>query len=448
MPDLRRRQRSRPARRPIRTTRPRHVAAWAGDTAHAIPAQDLAAIGRPSEGAVSARWQAGPAGRRRLRGAAWWRAQARGLVPPRLPIDGRERLRVVAGVGLGLLISGLLCQGLAGPGHAAWLVAPLGASAVLVFGVPASPLAQPWSVLGGNTLSALVGIACVNLLPLPLPWAAALATALAVGLMLLTRSLHPPGGAAALLTVLGGVSDWQFAVFPVALNSLLLVAAGIAYNQATGRRYPHAALPTPPADTSAGTAPDTPRFTEADLDAVLRRYNQVLDLPRDDLRQLIEQAELRAHRRRLSDLRCRDVMTPHPLTVAFGDALQEAWALLQDHRIKALPVVDRTRRIVGILTLADFLRAAQLDVHLGFDEKIRRLLRPSPGTHADKPETVGQIMTRQVRVVSADHSLADLVPIFSSTGHHHIPIIDHDGRLVGIVTQTDLVNALLSVDPA
>lgn len=373
------------------------------------------------------------------------------MLPPRLAIDGRERLRVVAGVGLGLLLTGLLCQALAGH-HAAWLVAPLGASAVLVFGVPASPLAQPWSVLGGNTLSALVGIACVKLLPLllplPLPWLAALGTALAVGLMLVSRCLHPPGGAAALLAVLGGVQDWQFALFPVALNSLLLVLAGIAYNQATGRRYPHlpqVAAPAGPAETAA--AGGGPRFTEADLDAVLQRYNQVLDVPRDDLRQLIEQAELRAHHRRLTDLRCRDVMTPHPITVEFGDALQEAWTLLQDHRIKALPVVDRMRRIVGILTLADFLRAAQLDLHPGFDEKIRRLLRPSPGTHADKPETVGQIMTRQVRVVSADRSLAELVPIFSSTGHHHIPIIDADSRLVGIVTQTDLVNALLSVDP-
>lgn len=381
-----------------------------------------------------------------------WRGALQALRPAPLAIDARERLRVVAGVGLGLALVALLCQALAGPqGWAArlgspvlatlpWLVAPLGASAVLVFGVPASPMAQPWAVVGGNTVSALAGIACVHALPSPV-LAAPAAVALAVGLMLALRCLHPPGGAAALLMVLGGVGTWRFAAFPVALNSLLLVAGGIAYNQATGRRYPHPqreAAPAVPARATQG-----PYFSEADLDAVLARYNQVLDLPRDDLHQLLEDAELQAHGRRLASLRCADIMTREPLTVGFGSPLQEAWALLRSRQVKALPVVDRQRRVVGIVTLADFLRSADLDLHQGFDDRLRRLIRATPASHSSKHEVVGQIMSRQVRVASVDRSLAELVPIFSSTGHHHIPIIDADGRLVGIVTQTDLVRALV-----
>lgn len=382
-----------------------------------------------------------------LLSASAWRGLFRALKPAPLAIDARERLRVVVGAGLGLALVGLLCRSLGAGWNLPWLVAPLGASAVLVFGVPASPLAQPWSVLGGNTVSALVGIAGVHWLlapGLPAPLAAALATALAIGLMIGLRCLHPPGGAAALLTVLGGVADWHFAAFPIALNSLLLVLAGMAYNQATGRRYPHAPAATPAA---APARPADPRFSEADLDAALSHYNQVLDIPRDDLQQLLEQAELHAHGRRLGALRCRDVMTPDPLCVEFGSSLQDAWALLRKHRIKALPVVDRRRRIVGIVTLADFLRAADLDLHAGFDHKLRQLIRATPGVHSDKPEVVGQIMTRTVRVASADRSLAELVPVFSSTGHHHIPIIDGGERLVGIVTQTDLVKALLRFGP-
>ncbi|UUZ55438.1 HPP family protein [Massilia sp. H-1] len=57
---------------------------------------------------------------------------------------------------------------LAGRGLAAWLIAPMGASAVLLFCLPASPLAQPWAVIGGNLVSALVGVACARLLPDPL----------------------------------------------------------------------------------------------------------------------------------------------------------------------------------------------------------------------------------------------------------------------------------------
>ncbi|HSW04804.1 HPP family protein [Aquabacterium sp.] len=391
-----------------------------------------------------------------------WRQWLQALRPAPLKIDARERLRVVLGAGLGLLLAGGLCRWLGGPSDLAWLVAPLGASAVLVFGVPASPLAQPWAVLGGNTVSALVGIFSVHWLAppalqaasaaqavagLPTPVVAAVGTALAIGAMLALRCLHPPGGAAALLTVLGGVTDWRFALFPVALNSLLLVAAGMVYNPLTGRRYPHAQR-EPAAAAGGALLATPPRFTEADLDAALAQYNQVLDVPRDDLQHLLEQAELQAHGRRLAALRCSDVMTRGPICVEFGSPLQEAWSLLRRHRIKALPVVDKRHRVVGIVTLADFLRAADLDVYDGFDDKLKRLIRATPGVHSDKPEVVGQIMTRQVRVASADRSLAELVPIFSSTGHHHIPIISGGERLVGIVTQTDLVVALLRSEPS
>ena len=62
--------------------------------------------------------------------------------------------------------------------------------------------------------------------------------------------------------------------------------------------------------------------------------------------------------------------------------------------------------------------------------------------HTTKPEAVGQIMCAQVHVASADRSVAELMPIFSEDGRHHIPIIDADNRLVGIITQSDFVRAL------
>jgi CBS domain-containing membrane protein len=103
-------------------------------------------------------------------------------------------------------------------------------------------------------------------------------------------------------------------------------------------------------------------------------------------------------------------------------------------------------RIVGIVTLADFLKAADLNVHRGFDARLRNLIRLTPGAHAAKPEVVGQIMSRKVRVTSGERHLADLVPLFGSTGHHHIPVIGDDERLVGIITQSDVVAALSAPD--
>lgn len=360
------------------------------------------------------------------------------LRPAPLAVDARERLRVVLGAGLGVLLAGLLTHLFDGS-NLPWLVAPLGASAVLVFGVPASPLAQPWAVVGGNTVSALVGIACMNWLPLPPVGIAAAAVALAIGVMFALRCLHPPGGAAALLMVLTGMHDWHFAFVPVALNSLLLVLAGMAYNSATGRRYPHAQhVPAVP----AGAHVAAPRFGDAELDAVLARYNQVLDVPRDDLADLLQEAELLAYRNRLGGLRCADIMSSPVVTVEFGTPLAEAWALLQRHRIKALPVVDRVNRVVGIVTRADFMRAAEGEQREGLAGRLQMLLKPSPQTHSAKPEVVGQIMTRQVRVASAERPIAELVPLFSATGHHHLPIVGESARLVGILTQSDLVKAL------
>jgi len=361
------------------------------------------------------------------------RSFARAWLPGPTVVDGRERLRAVAGAALGLLFTGLACEWLAG--GSGWLIAPLGASAVLVFALPASPLAQPWPVIGGNTLAALVGVACAHWLPDGV-WVGALATALAIGLMFALRCLHPPGGAVALLAVLTHSSELPFAFLPVFVDSLLLVLAGVAYNSLTGRRYPHVQLA--PAQQPGVDG----RFRSADIDAVLARYNQVLDISRDDLESLIRQTEMASWHRRLGTVRCADIMSRDPMVAEFGMPLQDAWTLMHERRIKALPVTDRTRRVIGIVTQADFFRQIDLEHHEGIGGRLRHFIRATRSVMSNKPEVVGQIMTREVRVASEDRPLAELVPLFSEGGHHHIPIIDAERRLTGMITQSDFVRAL------
>jgi CBS domain-containing membrane protein len=366
---------------------------------------------------------------------SWWLD----FLPGRMAVDARERWRCVGGAAFGMLLTALLCHSLAPrlglPANAAWLVAPMGASAVLVFCVPASPMAQPWAVVAGNTLCALVGIACVHLLGTS-DWAAGIAVAVAIGAMFALRCLHPPGGASALLMVLGGVHDPAFALYPVTANAMLLVVAGIAYNTLTGRRYPHGQRPAP-------AAPGTgPRTAASDLQAALTRYNQVLDVSPDDLQALLADAEVEGYRRRLGRLTCTDIMSRQPVSVDYGTPLQDAWRLLRQRRIKALPVVDRASRVIGVVTLADFMDDPTLDLHDGWKHRLQALLSPSRTMHTDKAEAVGQIMATNVRVAYADQPIAELVPLFATTGHHHIPVVDGERRLVGILTQSDLVAAL------
>ena len=190
----------------------------------------------------------------------------------------------------------MVCREL--PLHAADLpiiVAPLGASAVLVLGVPTSPLAQPWPVVGGNVISTLVGVTAFRMIP-----DATLAAGVAVGgailVMSLFRCLHPPGGAAALTAVIGSQSihaaGYAFAFAPVALNSIALVSLGMFYNRATGHSYPHIPDPLPPA------AERLPRIHSADIDAALEEMHEGFDINREDLEALLVRAELHAMERR------------------------------------------------------------------------------------------------------------------------------------------------------
>jgi CBS domain-containing membrane protein len=183
-----------------------------------------------------------------------------------------------------------------------------------------------------------------------------------------------------------------------------------------------------------------------DLDKVLARYNQVLDVSRDDLEALLFEAEMEGMRRRVNAVRCKDVMTRDVITVEFGSSLQEAWDLMREHGIKALPVIDRSRRIVGIVTLADFLRDAGMRGAQSLGARLREFIRPDGLVESTKPEVVGQIMSRQVRVTSEDRHAVELLPLFTEAGHHHIPVIDGDKRIVGIITQSDFVRALHRIE--
>ncbi|PKH06829.1 HPP family protein [Moritella sp. Urea-trap-13] len=110
-----------------------------------------------------------------------------------------------------------------------WLMAPFGASVVLVFGVPKSPLAQPKNVIIGHFLTALIGVLFVEYVGVS-PWSLALATGLAVSVMLLTKTTHPPAGANPMLIMLSGQS-WAFLFSPVLIGACIIVCLGLVLNK-------------------------------------------------------------------------------------------------------------------------------------------------------------------------------------------------------------------------
>lgn len=375
------------------------------------------------------------------------------LLPARASVSQPERLRSAGGALIGIALTGLLSAwALGSPAAAAWLMAPMGASAVLLFCVPASPLAQPWSIVGGNLVSALVGVTCAKLIGPPVA-AAAAAIFFAIGAMFALRCLHPPGGAVALTAVLGGAdihtAGYGFAAAPVLLNSVLLLLSAVLYNNATGRRYPHTQQLESKHPHQTADPPPSERlgFTPADLRAALKDYDQVLDVSIDDLESLFRSTERHALRRRVGETLCGDIMSRDVLAVEFATELAEAWHLMQAHSVRALPVVNRARHVIGIVTRSDFLKHVDMDArdHRSLGRRLRAFLKRTAHTHSDKHEVVGQIMSGRPRTAQDSLPAVALVPLMTDLGLHHLPIVDADRRLVGMVTQTDLVAALYDV---
>jgi CBS domain-containing membrane protein len=313
--------------------------------------------------------------------------------------------------------------------------------------MPAGPMSQPWPVIGGNILSALVGVTCAKLMGSGLV-AAPLAGALAIAAMFALRCLHPPGGAVALTAVLSDASvhalGFWFALLPVGLNSALMVGAALLANNLTGRRYPHAQRSPLENQHATMDAAPTARlgFQRDDLDAVLKQYGQVLDVSRDDLENIILATEAHAYERRFGIITCGAIMSRDVVTAEFGTELGEAWRALRYHQVQAMPVLNRARRVIGMVAQSDFLRYSDLDDFGTLGARLRKLVRRSGLTHTDKPEVVGQIMTAPVQGAQVDTPIVELVPLMANRGLHYVPVLDHEHRFAGIITQSDVIAAL------
>jgi CBS domain-containing membrane protein len=376
----------------------------------------------------------------------------RAFVPQRNTVPRHERMRSVAGALVGLLLTAGLSMQLLGIAVLPLatqlpLIAPMGASAVLLFCVPASPLAQPWAVIGGNTISALIGIVCARAIGNPL-LAAPLAGALAILVMFLLRCLHPPSGAVALTTVLGGpavhAAGFGFAFVPVCLNSALIVLVALIFNNLTGRRYPHTQQSMLQNVHATRDPVPTARvgFTKEDMDAALARYGQVLDISRDDLEAILLETEAQAYGRRFGIVTCGAIMSRDAVTVRPGTPLAEAWHQLRLHGLHALPVLDKAGRVVGVVGQNDFLHHAGLDDYQTLAERLRGLFSHMLGMRGSRPGRVVEIMHRRVQTVGEHEPIAELVPLMTNRGLHHIPVVDERGIFAGVVSHSDLLAAL------
>lgn len=326
--------------------------------------------------------------------------------------------RGAVGALLGIAVAGATARAVpGGPELLPFIVAPMGACAVLLFAVPASPLAQPWPVVGGNLISTAVGLAAHWLFDDVL-LAAAVGVGAAIGVMMLLNCLHPPGGACALLaaTATPAIHDQGplFVLSPVAVNTVALLLIAIAVNNLTGRRYPH----RPPAPTPSGAAAEL-GITTPDVEEAMKRLADRLDVLPADIVAIVRDAETHALDRRLGSIPVSRIMNTDVAVAHPFESIYRARALIVQRQVKTLPVIDSERRVIGVLSIIDLFTRDLVEL-----------------------ETVDSIMRPDVTTIPADTPVADLVPMMTSEGYKNVPVVDDDGRLVGMITRGELIAVL------
>lgn len=294
----------------------------------------------------------------------------------------------------------------------------MGASAVLLFVIPASPLAQPWPIVFGNTVSALAGVVVGRLVGQPF-LAAGIAVSVAIVAMTFTRSLHPPGGAAALSAIIGGsaVRDMglQFPFYVIATNSLALVILGVLFHKLMRHNYPHRPIAEPANvhSTSDSAIAERTGFTGEDIDQVISEFHDALDIDRKDLEALLRLVEQRALLRHHGNLTCADIMSLDVISISSEATVENARQLLLERRLRILPVLLANRTLAGVV---------------GWQEL--------SGLDGNEPVPVTEAIT-----AFAEDAVIGLLPKLTDGLHHGVIVIDHTHMVKGIISQTDLLAA-------
>jgi CBS-domain-containing membrane protein len=194
---------------------------------------------------------------------------------------------------------------------AAGVIASMGATAVLLYAVPHGPLSQPWPLLGGHTLSAIIGVTCAVFIEQP-AIAAATAVGLSIGVMYQLKCVHPPGGATAFTAVMGGAAvhdlGYAFVLYPVLLNAVTMFVLAVVINSPFAwRRYPAVLVQRRSRSDQPQSLPQSqspaPDELHEDVLSAIRSLDAFVDINEGDLLYLTQEIATRIDRRETSELR-------------------------------------------------------------------------------------------------------------------------------------------------
>jgi len=251
--------------------------------------------------------------------------------------------------------------------------------------------------------------------------------------------------------VLGGeqVSElgYTFVLFPVMLNGLLLFAAVLLLNNMVpGRRYPSRNLRQREEGNSDFWTTLSHGISSQDLRSAIKSLNEFVDITEEQLDKLYQATIIQMRKRQLGDIHCEHVMSKDVVCVKESTPLSQVWEILQRHHFKAVPVLDHKNRVCGIITQSDLANL--------FMTKMRP--ESSGNTHIKKTSNdtaeilvdyfnvtpVGVVMSAPATTIDSRRHIVEAIPIFVERKIHHIPVVDANRVIAGILTRTDLLTLL------
>jgi len=227
------------------------------------------------------------------------------LFPIQFPMSHTEAIVSAVAAALTIIANAWISHYVLPPEYQVFLAASMGASTILAMVAYRSPMSQPWAILGGHLVAAVMGLVSVFFVK-ELVLAAAAAMALTILAQLILRCLHAPGGGTALLPVLGSeaiLAEGFGFVFVVVVNSLVLIIFAIIFNNLhPGRRYP---VP-PGTDESYAVRV----YTQDEVEEAVKSVASHLDIAPEDLDRISQQAIKYLHQEKKGEVSCGQVSKP------------------------------------------------------------------------------------------------------------------------------------------
>jgi CBS-domain-containing membrane protein len=182
-------------------------------------------------------------------------------------------------------------------------------------------------------------------------------------------------------------------------------------------------------------------LTDDDIRAALVEMKTYVDVTEEDLKKIYEIAVRHARQQKMSRIPVREVMTKHVVTISPDADLHEAAHVLSEHKISGMPVVDKSKRVVGVISQADILILAGMHKEHTFKDILRSILgEPMPTRKTG--DKVKDVMSFPPITSKADDELGDVAQILDERRIKRLPVVDEEGKLIGVISRADIIRRI------